>query len=654
MFFNLKLCFKIIFIVLSVFTLVYASSTDTAATKGKIFPVVFSGDTLFYVGTNLGPFTPEQRVTAIEEKLNSILDEDKNPASIDTENVNNISNIRLGSEVIMSLTDQDAEVMGKARNELAVEYRDVIRSVLKKNVELFSSKNLIISFVKIFIAFILLVLLFWIMKRIFPVSYEKLESWEGVIIKSVRIRSIEIISATHLSAIFIVLLKLIRLAISLACLYFFVVFSIAHLPWTRGVNIKPIFGGALLAVMITVAAYTLLNGLSSFFKVMDKKTTEWRGTIIKSVRVKNLEILSDSRIIDSLKFLIKLGRFISFILLAYFYFTILFSLFAFTRTWASKLFGYIINPIGKILFSFIHYLPNLFTIIVILFITRYVIKFIKFIFGEIGSSTVAFPKFPAEWAEPTFKIIRFLILVFAAIVIFPYLPGSNSPIFRGISIFLGILFSFGSTSAVSNIVGGTVLTYMRPFKIGDRVKIADTVGDVIEKTLLVTRVRTIKNVDITIPNAMVLGSHIINYSSSAKKEGLILHTSITIGYDSPWRQIHELLYAAASATNNVLKEPKPFVLQTALDDFYVNYELNVYTDKPNEMANIYSELHQNIQDKFNEAGVEIMSPHVSSLRDGNKIKIPDEYVPKDYKIPAFKFSPLGNIFEKPGNKNSSE
>jgi small-conductance mechanosensitive channel len=177
---------------------------------------------------------------------------------------------------------------------------------------------------------------------------------------------------------------------------------------------------------------------------------------------------------------------------------------------------------------------------------------------------------------------------------------------------------------------------MRPFKIGDRVRIADTTGDVVERTLLVTRIRTIKNVDITVPNAMVLSSHIVNFSSSAQDRGVILHTGVTIGYDAPWRKVHELLIAAAADTEGVLDNPKPFVFQTALDDFYVHYEINAYTEKPNEMARIYSDLHQNIQDKFYEAGVEIMSPHYGALRDGNRVAIPDEHLPKGYHPPAFR------------------
>jgi small-conductance mechanosensitive channel len=177
------------------------------------------------------------------------------------------------------------------------------------------------------------------------------------------------------------------------------------------------------------------------------------------------------------------------------------------------------------------------------------------------------------------------------------------------------------------------------------VKIADTMGDVIEKTLLITRVRTIKNVEITIANAMVLGSHIINFSSSAKEEGLILHTTVTIGYDAPWRTVHHLLIDAALATEAILKQPAPFIFQTALDDFYVHYELNAYTDQPSRMAKIYSDLHTNIQDKFNGAGVEIMSPHYSSVRDGNQIAIPDGYLPKGYSAPAFRLGVVQDIVD---------
>ena len=314
----------------------------------------------------------------------------------------------------------------------------------------------------------------------------------------------------------------------------------------------------------------------------------------------------------------------------------MFSFFPWTRGLANTIFDWTLTPLAGVWNAFIDYLPNLFTIAVIVVVFYYLLKLVHFLFTGLETGTLALPGFHRDWAMPTYKIVRFLVIVFGAVVVFPYLPGSQTPAFRGISIFLGVLVSFGSSSAIANIVAGVVMTYMRPFQLGDRVKIADTVGDIVEKTLLITRVRTTKNVDITVPNAMVLSSHIINYSSTAKEGGVILHTGVTIGYDVPWRQVHELLLGAAHDTAGLMKEPKPFVLQTSLDDFYVSYELNAFTEAPNTMAKTYSELHQSIQDRFNEAGVEIMSPHYRADRDGNQVAIPPEYLPKDYKAPAFR------------------
>ena len=221
------------------------------------------------------------------------------------------------------------------------------------------------------------------------------------------------------------------------------------------------------------------------------------------------------------------------------------------------------------------------------------------------------------------------------IVIFPYLPGSDSKVFQGVSVFLGFLFTFGSAGSLSNIMAGLVLTYMRLFKIGDRVKIGEIVGDIIEKSLLVTRIRTIKNEIISIPNSSVLNSHTINYSSDTVDNGLILHTTVTIGYDVPWKDMQQALINAADRTDLILKEPRPFVLQTSLEDFYVSYQINAYTKDANKQATIYSQLHSNIQDCCNEVGIEIMSPHYRAARDGNRTTIPDNYLDKDYIAPSF-------------------
>jgi small-conductance mechanosensitive channel len=406
----------------------------------------------------------------------------------------------------------------------------------------------------------------------------------------------------------------------------------------REYNMRSILFGALYTFLATLALIAFFAAGRRLFPKIIKQIQSWRGTRIRTLRIQSVEILHEERIVSILTETVKWLRVLLYLLIFSLYFPFVFSFFPWTRGLSSKIFDYIAAPVEKIGHAAASYIPNIFYIFVIAVLTHFAIKIARFFFSEIQKQTITIPAFFPEWAEPTFKIVRFLMIAFALIVAFPYLPGSESPAFKGVTIFIGVLLSLGSTSAVANVVAGVILTYMRALNLGDRVKIADTVGDVVEKNLLVTRIRTIKNVDITIPNTMVLGSHVINYSSSAKSYGLILHTSVTIGYDAPWRKVHELLISAAVATENILELPAPYVLQTSLDDFYVNYELNAYSDKPSVMARTYSELHQNIQDKFNEAGVEIMSPHYSQLRDGNQTAIPGEYLQEDYSAPSFRVS----------------
>jgi len=387
------------------------------------------------------------------------------------------------------------------------------------------------------------------------------------------------------------------------------------------------------ALGVTLVLVLLLLGIRRAFPWLQGRITAWKGTYIRTLRFQSIELLHEDQMVA---LLLSAARFVRLVLvlgLLYLSIPLVLSFFPMTEGVAARLLGYIETPVVKIWHGVTTYLPNVFFILVITICTWYVIRFSRFLFHEVEKQNISLPGFYPDWAMPSFKITRFLIIAFAVVVAFPYLPGSDSPAFKGVSVFLGVLFSLGSSSAIANVVAGVILTYMRAFSVGDRVKIADTMGDVIEKTLLVTRVRTAKNADITIPNSMVLGSHIINYSSSAQ---LILHTTVTIGYDVPWRQVHELLIAAARATDRIVADPKPFVLQTALNDFSVSYELNAYTDTPSAMASVYSALHQNIQDRFNEAGVEIMSPHYSTLRDGNMTTIPVDYLPSGYQPPAIR------------------
>ena len=391
-------------------------------------------------------------------------------------------------------------------------------------------------------------------------------------------------------------------------------------------------GLVLLVIGIAWAMIWLIGkGYSKLLLFINSKKDKW----LKNLSYKDYTFLTAEQELQVVLFLVKIVRWFVYAVLLYITLPIIFSIFPFSQEWADALFHLIWSPFKGVLIAIWEYLPNLFSILVIYFVMKYVIRFVRYIFHEIEAEKLKLSGFHADWAMPTYSILKFLLYAFMFVLIFPYLPGSDSNIFKGVSVFIGVLFSLGSSSAIANMVAGLVITYMRPFKIGDRIKIGDVTGDVVEKTLLVTRIRTIKNEVITIPNSSVLNGNTTNYSSEAIEKGLIIHTTVTIGYDVPWKDMHQALIDAALRTNLILDEPKPFVLQTSLEDFYVSYQINAYTREAGKQALIYSNLHQNIQDVCNERGIEILSPHYRAARDGNMTTIPADYLPNDYKSPSF-------------------
>ena len=404
-------------------------------------------------------------------------------------------------------------------------------------------------------------------------------------------------------------------------------------------SIHSLLIGAVYTLIATIVLIASFTSITRSLPIIYRKLRQWRSTRIPAVRLLGTEILSSYRVVDLISEIIKFVRLALSLGILYLYIDLVLSFFPWTKGLAQILFGYFLTAINTLATNLFTYLPNLFFLGLIILFTSYVLKVVRFVFTEVERGHISFPGFDAEWAKPTYKLVQFLIFAFAATVAFPYLPGSGTPAFQGVSIFLGLLLSLGSSAAVANVVSGIILTYTRAFRVGDRVKIDDTTGDVTDKTLFVTRIRTPKNVVITLPNSSVLSSHIINYSAAAsdpETTPLILHTTITLGYNVPWRKVHDALTKAALATSEILEDPAPFVLQTSLDEFYVSYELNAHTKNPGNMASIYSELHQNIQDKCNEVNIEILSPHYRAVRDGNKITIPADYLPKDYQAPGFR------------------
>ncbi len=378
-----------------------------------------------------------------------------------------------------------------------------------------------------------------------------------------------------------------------------------------------------LILLVLYLTNKIFGKLKNFLLVKNAK-------YFSGFRFKTIEILSPERQQFVVIRIVSVIKVLVFILIVYLSLPLLFSFFPATEGYADTLLNWIFTPAKSVFMGFVGFLPNLFSIIVIVVIFKYAIKVLKFFVDEIKRENIHIDGFYSDWAAPTFNIVKLLLYAFMVVLIFPKLPGSDSNIFKGVSVFVGILFSLGSSNAIANMVAGLVITYMRPFKIGDFIKIGDVSGEVIEKTALVTRVRTGKMEDITIPNATVLSSTSTNYSANthANAPGLVVHTTVTIGYDVPWKEVHKALIEAASRTDFIQKTPLPYVLQTALDDFYVGYQINAFTKEPNKQPLIYSSLHQNIQDCCNEAGIEIMSPHYLASRDGSASTIPGSYMGK--------------------------
>jgi small-conductance mechanosensitive channel len=368
-------------------------------------------------------------------------------------------------------------------------------------------------------------------------------------------------------------------------------------------NLLLAFLYTLIAAIIIIVLIALANRL--FKKLQNLIDTRYKEKL-HSIQIKKIEIVQVQRVRAFVDGSVKFLRLVIFLIIGYAFIHNVLRFYPWTRPIADQLLGFVLVPLKEI--------PNLLFIVVLVLITRFVLKFMQLFFAQIEQGTITFSGFFPEWAKPTYRILRFIVIAFAAVVVFPYVPGSSSPAFKGISIFIGVLFSLGSQSTISNILAGFTMTYRRLFKVGDRVKIGDIVGDVTGIRLQVTHLHTVKNEEVIVPNSTILNSNVTNYSSLSREKGLILYTTVTIGYDAPWRQVHALLLMAAEHTPGLLTEPVPFVLQKSLDDFYVTYELNVYTNTPQMMANLYSDLHKNIQDCFNEYGVQIMSPNYEADR----------------------------------------
>jgi small-conductance mechanosensitive channel len=357
-------------------------------------------------------------------------------------------------------------------------------------------------------------------------------------------------------------------------------------------------------VFLILIEFFMLRGLRS----LTVRIGQRYDSAIEQIETGTFRLIRAESIWVAMRFATRLFALVAALAIFYVYLHIVLDYLPWTRALSSDLRALTVAPLLVLARESVAAIPRLLVIAAIVAVVRYVIRLARFFFSAIENGAITFTGFEAEWSKPTYNIVRVLIIAFAAMVCYPYIPGSGSEAFKGITIFIGVLFSLGSSSLLANIIAGYTMAYRRAFHVGDRIKVGDLIGDVTEIGLMVTHMRSIKNEELVVPNSLILNSNVINYASLARKQGLILHTAVGIGYETPWRQVEAMLLMAAERTPGLLREPAPFVLQLSLNDFAVTYELNVYCDQPREMDRLYAELHRKVLDVFNEYGVQIMTP----------------------------------------------
>jgi small-conductance mechanosensitive channel len=369
-------------------------------------------------------------------------------------------------------------------------------------------------------------------------------------------------------------------------------------------------GAAVRAAIATLVALLVTAGFAWLWRVLSRRLAERLRARIHTVGIQSFEVMRAESIWEALTGALTAIRALILLVIAIIYLGFVLSQFPWTRGVSSSMAAFALAPFEVIGQGLVTHIPSLVFLAVLFVLVRLSLRLIRLFFGAVERGDVVIGGFDREWALPTYKIVRVAVVAFSLVVAYPYIPGSDSAAFQGVSLFLGLVFSLGSSTAIANIIAGYLLIYRRAFKVGDRVKIGDSLGDVIDQRLQVTHLRSVKNEEIIIPNSEIMSGEVVNYSSLARQDdrGVILHTEVGIGYETPWRQVEAMLHEAAKRTEGLGTDPKAFVLEKRLGDFAVVYELNVHCTNVQAMAPLYAALHRHILDVFNEYGVQIMTP----------------------------------------------
>jgi small-conductance mechanosensitive channel len=386
---------------------------------------------------------------------------------------------------------------------------------------------------------------------------------------------------------------------------------------------EALLGSALRSVGATAILVALLALVIWLWRRAERSLEARYHQRVQSVGIQSFQVVRAEQIWGALRRSLDGARVLAIILIAFVYLQYVLGLFPWTRGTGNRLVQYVLDPLATMAQGIVVVIPDLLFLAVLFLVTRYLLKLIHLFFAAVGRGEVTFAGFEPEWADPTYKLLRIAIVALTLVVAYPYIPGSGSEAFKGISIFIGIVFSLGSSSTIANLIAGYTMTYRRAFRLGDRVKISGATGYVTGMRLQVTHLRTIKNEEVIIPNSTILNNEVVNYSSLARTRGLILHTTVGVGYATPWRQVEAILLMAAERTPGFMREPAPFVRQLALGDFAITYEINGYCDNVQAIGLIYTALHRNILDVFNEHGVQIMTPAYEGDPEAPKV-VPKE------------------------------
>jgi small-conductance mechanosensitive channel len=369
-----------------------------------------------------------------------------------------------------------------------------------------------------------------------------------------------------------------------------------------------LIAAGLRALGATAVLALLLLALRWLAFALDNRLTARLERQLHDLGVESLQEGTARRAGGVLRGTLRAFRVVVLFVALFFYLDFVLGLFPWTRPIHTRVGGWFVDPLRIIGEGILAAVPNLIFLVILGLLLRWTIGLIRLFFAAVERGAITVGGFDPEWARPTFKIVRLLVIMLGIVVAYPYIPGSSSAAFKGVSIFAGVVLSLGSSSVISNLIAGFAMTYRRTFRIGDRVRIGEVMGEVTQVRLQVTHLRTTKNEEVIVPNSVILGAEVINYTTLARSHGLILHTTVGIGYETPWRQVEAMLLLAAGRVEDLLREPPPFVLQKALGDFCVTYELNVFCDRPQAMPQLYTELHRAILDIFNEYGVQVMTP----------------------------------------------